>query len=223
MIYNTLFVKYENSYQLRVYNFPVKSQIENELDSFDVFPVSDKLDTKNSFEFVENEIDKSFSVFDEKYHFEGRSAYVSVNRSKNKIFYYARSNDWQNGYFVTLTIDPKKFDSFDFKVCSDLVRKFLKRIRNIFPDCYALIVPEKHKSGAYHFHGIIAGVDFLKNDIIRYSGHTIKGQKIYNFVRFWDFGFSNISKVQNTLAIEKYVTKYTTKLYIFCPLIVWPE
>ena len=74
MVYNTLLVKYKNSWQLRTYDFPVKCE-----------------DEKNSkFEKVENEIDKAFSVLDSEYHFEGRSAYVSINRSKNKIFYYAR-------------------------------------------------------------------------------------------------------------------------------------
>lgn len=211
MIYNTLFVKYENSYQLRLYNFPVKSMVDNELDKYDVFGFESSGNKDNKFDVVENEVDKSFSAFDEKYHFEGRSAYVSVNRSKNKIFYYARSNNWENGYFVTLTIDPKKYDSFDYKVCSELIKKFLNRLRNSFENAYALIVPEKHKSGAFHFHGIIGGVDLIKESCVQYSGHTFKGEMIYNFCRFWDFGFTNVTKVKSSLAIEKYVTKYTTK------------
>ena len=113
MTYNTLLVKYENSWQLRSYQFPIKSDLDNELDKYDVFE-SNKSD---SFEKTEKEIDLAFTEVDTKYHFEGHSAYVSVNRSKNKIFYYARSNDWSSGYFVTLTINPIICDSFDYKSC----------------------------------------------------------------------------------------------------------
>ena len=34
---------------------------------------------------------------------------------------------------------------------------------------------------------------------------------IYNFVKGWTYGFSNVTKVTNTLAVEKYICKYTTK------------
>lgn len=192
--YNALVVNYENSLQLRLYDFPITSEREN-----------------SDFENTENEIDKAFSNFDDKYHFEGHSAYVSVNRSKNMIFYLARSNNWENGYFCTLTIDPKEFNSFDYKVVSSYIQTFLKRIRNFSNTAYALFVPEKHKSGAFHFHGLIGGLDLEKYDLIRYSGHNYNGEKIYNFCKWWNYGFTNVTKVKNTLAVEKYVTKYTTK------------
>lgn len=202
MIYNTLLVKYKNSWQLRSYQFPIKSDLDNELDKFDVF------ECKDTFEKTENEIDKAFESVGDPQHFEGHSAYVSVNRSKNKIFYYARSNDWSNGYFVTLTINPEKVNSKDYKASVECVRKFLDYLRKYDCSIYALVVPERHKSGAFHFHGLIAG-DIRK--LIQYSGHTIKGEKIYNFIKGWTYGFSNVTKVQNTLAVEKYICKYTTK------------
>ena len=171
MIYNTLLVKYKNSWQLRTYQFPIKSDLDKELDKFDVF------ENKGNFEEVENEVDKAFSLSDSDYHFEGHSAYVSVNRSKNKIFYYARSNDWSNGFFVTLTLDPAQVDSKDYKSSVDCVRKFLDFLRHFDSRIYALIVPEKHKSGAFHFHGLIHGDISL---LLNYSGHTINGSLIYN-------------------------------------------
>lgn len=191
MVYNTLLVKYKNSWQLRTYEFPIKCENEN--------------DTK--FENVEDEIDKAFSVLDNEYHFEGRSAYVSINRSKNKIFYYARSNNWTGGYFVTFTINPDKYNSFDYKVCSRLVQLFFKRLYKYDRSIYALLVPEKHQSGAYHFHGIISSG--LK-DLLVDSLHRYNKKIIYN-CPMWKYGFSNVTEVQNTLAIEKYITKYTTK------------
>lgn len=205
MIYNTLLVKYKNSWQLRTYEFNIKSDLDNELDKTDVF--TDK--SGSDFESTEDEIDLAFATVDEKYHFEGHSAYVSVNRSKNKIFYYARSNDWTNGYFVTLEIDQNRFDGRDYKVASDLIRKFTKYLRKYNCDIYALFVPELHPtSGRFHFHGLVSsGIE----DLIKYSGHVSHGHKIFNFVRGWTYGFSNVTKVQNTLAVEKYICKYTTK------------
>ena len=91
-MYNVILYKYQNSYQIRSYQvWNKRRQKEN-----------------NSFDSTEDEIDQGISQIDEKYHFDGKSSYVSVNRSKNKIYYYSRSNDWSNGWFITLTIDPKK-------------------------------------------------------------------------------------------------------------------
>lgn len=197
MIYNTLLVKYQNSWQLRSYQFPIKSDC------------SDSDCVSNDFEKVENEIDESFKKYDEQYHFDGHSSYVSVNRSKNKIFYLSRSNNWENGYFCTLEIDQNRYEGRDYKVASSLIRKFTDYLRHFDSSIYALFVPELHpSSGRFHFHGLIHGnIDSL----LEYSGHIIKGHMIYNFVRGWDYGFTNVTKVQSTLAVEKYICKYTTK------------
>lgn len=199
-MYNSLLIKYEKSYQLRLYEFDINTS-------------DDVIENKKFIKFdeVENEIDNAFSKVDEKYHFEGHSAYVSLNRSKNKIFYYSRSNNWENGYFCTLTMDPEKYDSFSYEVASDLIRKFTKNLREFDSKTYGLFVPELHKSGRFHFHGLISGIDLEKSGYIKYSGHTFQGEKIYNFVKGWKYGFSNVTKVKNSAAVEKYVTKYTTK------------
>lgn len=199
-MYNSLLIKYEKSYQLRLYEFDINTS-------------DDVIENKKyiSFDDVENEIDNAFAKTDDKYHLDGHSAYVSVNRSKNKIFYYSRSNNWDNGYFCTLTINPDKYDSYDYKVVSDLIRKFTRSIREYDNKAFGLFVPELHKSGRFHLHGLIGGIDLEKEGFIKYSGHNFNDLKIYNFVKSWKYGFSNVTKVQNSQAVEKYVTKYTTK------------
>ena len=203
MIYNNLLVKYKNSWQLRHYQFNIKSDSDNELDSYDV------LGSKKSedFEKTENEIDNAFKQFNDLSP-EGHSSYVSVNRSKNKIFYLARSNDWTDGYFVTLTIDPSRYDSKDYKVASKLIRQFTKNLRTYDNRIYALFVPERHIKGGFHFHGLIKGD--LKH-VLKFSGHYVNSNPIYNFKKLWNYGFTNVTKVTNTLAVEKYICKYTTK------------
>lgn len=201
MIYNTLLVKYKNSWQLRSYQFPIRSEQKQEENC--------SFCTDFDFENVENEIDNAFSKNDEKYHFEGHSAYVSVNRSKNKIYYYSRSNDWVGGYFVTLEIDENRYNGRDYKVASELIRKFTKYLRQKDSSIRALFVPELHpSSGRFHFHGLISG---NIEDILKYSGYIIKGYMVYNFISGWNYGFTNVTKVKNTLAVEKYIAKYTTK------------
>ena len=194
-MYNVILYKYHNSYQIRSYQFGIQENKKG----------------KTDFDSTEDEIDKAFSQVDEKYHLDGRSAYVSINRSKNKIFYYSRSNDWSNGYFVTLTIDPKRYDSFDYKVVSRLVRKFADGLRHYDNNSYGIIVPELHKSGRFHLHGIIAGIDLVKSGYLKNSGHKFHDQIIYNFVKGWTYGFSTVTAVRSSLAVEKYIAKYTTK------------
>lgn len=205
MVYNNLLVKYKNSWQLRHYQFNIKSDVDNELDSFDIGSQKES-SKKSSFDLVEDEIDSAFRTQDD--YSDLHSSYVSVNRSKNKIFYLARSNDWTDGYFVTLTIDPSRYDSKDYKVASSLIRSFTKNLRAYDSSIYGLFVPEKHIKGGFHFHGLIKGD--IKN-AIQFSGHYHCHQPIYNFVKLWNYGFSNVTKVTNTLAVEKYICKYTTK------------
>lgn len=208
MSYNSLFVNYENSIQLRLFQFTVKSDESNYLDKFDVFTEKKKERDKKQkfyeklFNSIENEISTSFPYDPE------RSLSVSINRSKQKIFYLARSNDWTNGYFLTLTFDPTMVNSFDYDEVSKYVCKFIKNLKYYDPYVRVLLVPEKHKSGRYHIHGLLLGD--IKN-IISYSGHNIKGEKIYNFKNAWKFGFTTLSKIKNSLAVEKYIVKYCSK------------
>lgn len=194
-MYNVILYKYQNSYQIRSYQFGIKEGKKK----------------NNSFDSTEDEIDQAFKQIDEKYHFDGKSSYVSVNRSKNKIYFYSRSNDWSNGWFVTLTIDPKKYDSFDYKVVSKLARNFARCIHRYDNNSYGIIVPELHKSGRFHLHGIIAGIDLEKEGYVQNSGHKINNEIIYNFIKGWSAGFSTCTRVRSSLAVEKYIAKYTTK------------
>lgn len=200
-MYNVVLYKYQNSFQLRIYQFPI-SELQKE----------EKKSLADNYDVVEKEIDNSFIIDpDNPYVFDNRSHYVSVNHSKNKIFYYSRSVDWTGGWFVTLTIDPNKYNRNDYKSCVGYLRYFLDNLRRYDKSIKYLFVPELHKNGGFHFHGLISSCDLEKDDIVEYSGHMIKGDRIYNLIKFWKYGFSTLSKIKNSLAVEKYITKYTTK------------
>lgn len=132
---------------------------------------------------------------------------ASFTRTKNSLYYIARSNMWD--WFVTLTLDGKKIDRYDYDECSKRVRKWFENIkRRKAPGMYYLIVPEMHKDGAWHFHGLLGGCEGLS---FVDSGHKDEsGNVIYNFEN-WQFGFSTATAVQETERVSSYICKYITK------------
>ncbi len=75
-------------------------------------------------------------------------------RARGMVRDYARSNEWD--FFVTLTLDATKIDRY----CpSDVIKKL-----NVWADNQVrrhglryILVPELHKDGALHFHGLFGG------------------------------------------------------------------
>ena len=128
----------------------------------------------------------------------------SMRRARAKLRRLALANEFR--WFVTLTIDPEKCDSFDGVAvvrklnawCSNMVQR--KGLRYI-------LVPERHKSGRIHFHGFF-------NDCLEVvdSGHTDKqGHKIYNLPQ-WALGFTTaIELYDDYVKAVGYVCKYVGK------------
>lgn len=130
----------------------------------------------------------------------------SLKRSKDKIFDIAFMNAdlWQ--YMVTLTLDKDKIDRYDKKDINKKLKKWLGHLveRN---NVNYLIIPELHKDGAVHFHGLISG-----NLKLYFSSHYDNNNRpIYNLLN-WKYGFSTCVPLDdNKVAVCKYITKYVTK------------
>ena len=128
----------------------------------------------------------------------------SMRRARAKLRRLALANEFR--WFVTLTIDPEKCDSFDGAAvvkklnawCSNMVQR--KGLRYI-------LVPERHKSGRIHFHGFF-------NDCLEVvdSGHTDKqGHRIFNLPQ-WALGFTTaIELYDDYVKAVGYVCKYVGK------------
>ena len=128
----------------------------------------------------------------------------SQRRARLRLKELATCNDFS--YFVTLTLDKEKIDRYDFSVILKKLKNWLdNRVRRCGL-CY-ILVPERHKDGAIHFHGFF-------NDSLPVvdSGHTDKhGHVVYNLPG-WSFGFSTaISLYGDYLAAVGYVCKYIAK------------
>lgn len=132
-----------------------------------------------------------------------RSTYL--NRVRSKIFDYALSNKFE--YFITLTFNPEIVNSFDYLEVSNALKKWLNNQRHKCPNMGYLLVPELHKSGRIHFHGLVFGVDrwTLVN-----SGRRSKGDIIYNLADY-NLGFTTITLIKDDTAVSNYVSKYVTK------------
>jgi len=135
-----------------------------------------------------------------------RSLRSSRNRTKRNLFYDARSNVWE--WFVTFTFAPDKVDRFDYDAVVGKMHGWLCNIKKSFPDMKYIVVPELHKDGAYHFHGLFANCDNLD---FKESGKFDKnGNMIYNIGRY-RYGWSTAEVVIDTQCVSNYIGKYITK------------
>ena len=134
-----------------------------------------------------------------------RSAMVSCSRAKKEVYDIARSNKWE--WFFTFTFNPALVDSFDYNCCVDRLSKWLNNIRRICPDMVYIVVPEKHKSGRFHFHGLFSNIwelDFVD------SGHKKSGKSVYNCGNY-KYGFTTATIVSDSNKSASYLVKYITK------------
>ena len=109
-------------------------------------------------------------------------------------------------HFLTITIDPEKFDSFDVDIVRKKMQRWLKNQTDRKGLQYVLI-PEYHKSGRVHAHALI-------NDVFKLvdSGKRTKsGKVIYNCPE-WRYGFTTAIPLDDQkIRVANYVIKYITK------------
>lgn len=81
----------------------------------------------------------------------------NLSRSRNKVFEYAYCNDWE--YFVTMTLDKEKFDRYDLKAWKKSLTQWIRDYRKKYGcKIQYLLIPERHKDGAWHIHGLLSGL-----------------------------------------------------------------
>ncbi len=158
---------------------------------------------------IDGEIDKHFEHISE----------VSMKRTKGKVYNYAKCNDWD--WFVTFTFSPDKVNRYDYDLCVKKISKWLNNIRRSSPALSYLVVPERHKDGAWHFHGLFKGLD--ERQIVWTGRYVIKRvrtlgrskyvrtkEKIYKFGSY-KLGWMTATRIQDKERVTSYITKYITK------------
>lgn len=128
----------------------------------------------------------------------------SMRRAKSRLRRLALANEFR--WFVTLTLSPDRVDRYDD---TQVVRKLSIWAHNQVRrhGLKYILVPERHKDGAIHFHGFF-------NDAVEAvaSGHRDKqGHMIYNLPG-WTLGFTAAIECYGDYAgAVAYVCKYIGK------------
>ncbi len=135
---------------------------------------------------------------------------VSVSRARAKIYEYAYCNDWE--WFVTMTLDKQKYDRYDLETWHKDLTKWLQNYkRKIGKKIDFLLIPEKHSDGAWHIHGLLAG---LPESVLSPfpKGTPLHGSDYLNWEDYAKkFGYCSVGAVKSHEAVCGYVTKYATK------------
>ena len=195
--------KYGNSYKITYHNVLKESgwekeDIEDSSDSPEASPLDD-------FKLCDN-----FKLLN------------NISRAKNTIFELAKCNDWD--FFVTLTIDKSKHDRFNLQEFRVAFSRMVRGLRRKYGSKIAyLLVPEKHKNGAWHFHGFISGLPDhelksfkLCDKLPSYIRQKVMlNQGIYSWISYAEkFGFCDLEEIQDKSKVCSYVTKYITKALV---------
>lgn len=184
--YNTKIITYKNQTQIKHYGRSIKTD----------YSLSDeqKKDRKRKADAdrTPQQIAKSIES--------------SRNRTINSIYQYALANEWE--LFITLTFNPDKVDSKDYDSVVTALSNWFKKTKETYaPDLKYIVVPELHKKGGYHFHGLISDFGNLPLTI----GKTTKGgEAIFNLISY-DLGFSTATFVKSSDKCCSYILKYITK------------
>lgn len=148
----------------------------------------------------------------------------SWNRARQQCYDYLMCNP-DLDTFCTFTVDPKSHNSYSY---DDLVGRLSvwldNRVRR--HDLKYILVPERHQSGAIHFHGITnrAGLRLVPSGYWKVGKYTLEwekiaksrrneAQEIFN-VSDLKLGFSTAVIIEGECAqekVSKYIWKYMTK------------
>ena len=130
---------------------------------------------------------------------------------KRKIRHYILANDFQ--FFVTFTIDPQKGNSLDYDTAKTMLLKWCETQRKLKGKFSYIFLPEFHKSGRVHFHGVLGHCNFeLIEALNPKTGKALKrnGRQVYNLPA-WQYGFTDVEIIEDKERTSSYMTKYVTK------------
>lgn len=122
-------------------------------------------------------------------------------RAKTNISNLILCNDFT--YFITLTFN-NKHDRNNLSSLRNKINNKLRKLRKINNlDFKFLFIPEKHKNGAWHFHGVI---DNSFKSFIYKNKNGFFNCSIFDY-----FGFNSVSIINDKDRVSSYITKYICK------------
>lgn len=129
----------------------------------------------------------------------------SLRRTQNEIADIIDCNSFE--YFGTFTFSPLGVeDRYNDKAVMSSMSSWLNNQRRTSPDMIYLLVPERHKDGALHFHALFGAYNGKLVD----SGKKWQGSTIFN-VQSFKYGFTNFTAIRDRAKTANYCRKYITK------------
>ncbi len=145
----------------------------------------------------------------------------NICRARNKILEYVLCNDFV--FFVTLTLDPKKYDRHNLPQFIKHLGKFIQNYNyRKNADIKYLFIPEEHQDGSWHMHGFIMGLPYDRLELLELHGNRPlplkirekiqSGNLVYIFPEYEKrFGYNLFEPIRNKKASALYMSKYLTK------------
>ena len=149
---------------------------------------------------------------------------ANLSRARRAVMEYVACNDWQ--YFVTLTLSSS-YDREGLAAWRESFAHWLRNLRRSGRDIKYCFVPERHKAGGWHMHGVISGL--LPADVVSFTAADIgscetaadvkqrtaaalngKGYKCWRAYSE-RYGYCSCAPVRDRQACARYITKYITK------------
>lgn len=127
----------------------------------------------------------------------------NVIRARSSVLELSLCNSWD--YFATLTLSPEKYDRYNLGQYQRDLSQWLRNQRRLHGGAVRyLLIPEQHKDGAWHMHGLLSGVPRERlhqnaNGFLEWSAYARK------------FGFMSLGTIRDPVAVSRYITKYITK------------
>lgn len=195
--------------KLEIYENGNFALIQNHFDSVKKQKdIINKAIQKKEFEILSDILsDKEFNIIEDRITSPEELKRISRSRAFSRIKKLALSNDFT--YFGTITISSVNSDRFNLIECQEKIKKYLKYLNDFnyqkkIPKFKYLIITEKHKNGAFHFHGLFTqefGVHLTIND----NGYDHCEYLLENS------GFNSFSRIKDKTAVSYYCLKYLTK------------
>lgn len=136
----------------------------------------------------------------------------SFSRARSMVLQYALCNPWT--YFFTGTLDRQKFDRYDLDTFNSRLTQFIRDKRKIYESkIQYLLVPEKHKDGAWHIHGLVHNLPDAA--VCGFAPPAPKKLIDGGFLNWPDymhkFGFCSLAPIRDPIATAYYISKYVSK------------
>ena len=136
----------------------------------------------------------------------------NFSRARSMVLQYALCNPWD--YFFTGTLDQLKFDRYDLDAYASRLMQFIRDKRKKYNASFqVLLVPERHKDGAWHIHGLVNGLpDAALTSFEPPAPRHLIENGFLNWPDYMNkFGFCSLAPIRDPVATAFYITKYISK------------